>query len=242
MTPFTPIDRRPSGIVGLILGLIVAFTAIVAGCGGQESYPPLQLPEGTRNVLVVDFRNMAENQSDQGTVRCPLSGQMFEAGPVAEEAEAILSGELRRLVKDRQYIKFISAQKLWEIQAQMLGEEGQPVSELLLLRETGRKLGADVVMAGHIYRFKERVGKKYAAESPASVAFDLHLVRVADGRVLWSKDFDETQKPLTENLFQLPTFLKRDGQWITARQMAAAAMERMIEGGTPKAVPPGESE
>ena len=98
--------------------------------------------------------------------------------------------------------KFISAHQIWDIQSANLSE-GNEIAEAAFVAEAGRKLGADAVMVGHIYRFVDRVGGKYAAESPASVAFDLHIVRTADARVLWTGVFDETQKPLTDNLFNI---------------------------------------
>ncbi len=74
------------------------------------------------------------------------------------------------------------------------------------MADRGRRHGADGVLVGFVYRYKERVGKAYGVESPASVAFDIHLIRVADGRTIWSAHFDETQQSLGDNLFKLGSF------------------------------------
>ncbi len=83
-------------------------------------------------------------------------------------------------------------------------------------------------MVGHIYRFRERIGTRYSVDSPASVAFDIPLISVKNGRILWVDHLDETQRSLSENLFQLGTFLRRKGTWITAEEMAISGLEDML--------------
>jgi hypothetical protein len=103
------------------------------------------------------------------------------------------------------------------------------LSEQDLWIETGRDLGADAVIVGHLYRFRERIGTQYSVEVPASVAFDIHLIGVRDGRLLWSGKFDETQQSLFEDLYQLGTFLSRRGRWITAQELAVSGLEGVLE-------------
>lgn len=203
---------------------------IVSGCGSQQSAvsKPAQKPADMKNILVVSFRDMSQTVSDQTSIRCPLSGKVFTAGAVSKEAETVLTDHLKKLWAHRGDLKFITPQKLMDIRGEISSQD--LASEIRLLTEAGRKLEADGVIACHIYRYQERVGGKYSVESPASVAFDMHLVRTADGRVLWSRHFDETQKSLSEDLFQLDAFLKRDGQWVTAEQMAQAGLEQIVEG------------
>ena len=95
--------------------------------------------------------------------------------------------------------------------------------------EIGRALNADAIFVGYIYRFRERVGGKYSVDLPASVAFDIHLIRVEDGRVLWSAHLDETQQPLSDDLFRLNLFLRRKAKWITAKEMAISGIEDMLK-------------
>ena len=57
----------------------------------------------------------------------------------------------------------------------------------------------------------------------------MHLIRVADGRVLWSGQFNETQKSLSENFLSLGTFFKRKASWVTAREMAQAGLEDILK-------------
>lgn len=84
----------------------------------------------------------------------------------------------------------------------------------------GHALSADAVLYGSVQRYRERVGVDYAAQSPASVSFKLHLVDVSLKQVVWTATFDRTQKALTENVFNLVEFVKSNGRWVRAHEIA----------------------
>jgi hypothetical protein len=102
------------------------------------------------------------------------------------------------------------------------------MSEPELLVEMGKKLQADAVMSGMIYRFRQRIGTGFSVDTPASVAFGIHFIRVADGRLIWTGIFDETQHSLSENLFQLGNFIRRGGGWLTAEELAAFGLQKTM--------------
>jgi curli biogenesis system outer membrane secretion channel CsgG len=95
--------------------------------------------------------------------------------------------------------------------------------------QAGKRAGADAVLVGHIFRFNERKGNRASVESPASVAFDLHLIDVETGRILWSASCDETQRPLTDNILEIGTFMKRGASWVTAEELAQGDLETMLQ-------------
>jgi hypothetical protein len=75
----------------------------------------------------------------------------------------------------------------------------------------------------YIYRYEERIGGNFGAEKPASVGFHMHLM---EGNVaLRVYEFDETQRPLSENLLGLGKFIRRGGRWITAEQLAGEGID-----------------
>jgi hypothetical protein len=112
---------------------------------------------------------------------------------------------------------------------QLVSPDGRPLPPLALLQDVGRELDADAILLGRVYRFEERIGTKFSAQRPASVTFDLLLIRVADGRILWTGRFEETQKSLSENLFNLGTFVRRGARWISAQEMAQTGLEQMLQ-------------
>ncbi len=209
--------------------LIFLLLLLVSACARPPAVSTVQVPPDFDRILVVGFRDMTETAGEDMSIRCPLSGKVYVAGPVAPDAGSFLTTSMMNMLGNRDRFKLMSPEQVRDIQSQLLSGEGNAIPEWNLLVRTGRNLEADAVLVGHIYRFKDRVGGKFAVDSPASVAFDVHLIRMSDGRVLWSGQFDETQQALTENLFQLGKFLERDGQWVTAEQMALAGLEQVME-------------
>jgi hypothetical protein len=61
------------------------------------------------------------------------------------------------------------------------------------------------------------------------VAFDLYLISVGDGAILWKARFDKTQISLSENLFDIQTFLKAKGRWMTAGELASLGLTEVVE-------------
>jgi hypothetical protein len=113
------------------------------------------------------------------------------------------------------------------VRSEMLSEDLR-VPERRLLVEMGRRLQADGVLSGVIYRFRQRIGTAFSVDKPASVAFGIHFIRVADNRFVWGGHFDETQHSLSENLFKLRTFVKRGGGWLTAEQLATFGLHETM--------------
>jgi hypothetical protein len=90
-------------------------------------------------------------------------------------------------------------------------------------------LKADMVIQGYLYRFEDRVGADYSAESAASVAFDVYLIDCVEQKLVWSGYFDQTQQALSDDLRYIGTFFRRGGRWITAEEMATTAMDDMFK-------------
>ncbi len=95
--------------------------------------------------------------------------------------------------------------------------------------ELGHKVLADAVLYGEIETYQERVGSDYAAASPASVAFTLHLVDIKSGQVIWSARFSKSQKALTENVFDVVAFVQNSGRWVRAHEIAAEGVDQTVE-------------
>lgn len=226
MRPFSFCRRRFSVPVPALL-LCLLFLAPMTGCRtGHVVSDPAPPTKGNETVLILPFVDMTVIYGENANIRCPLTGRLFMGGPVPPEMSGVITARLYELLEEETDYKLIAFDEL-----ETTGN-ARPPSARAGLRElaaVGRRAGADVVMIGHMYRFRERVGKKFAAETPASVAFDVHMIRVADGRLLWTGYLDETQKSLSENLFNIGMFLEREGQWVTAREMAVKALQYVMQ-------------
>lgn len=98
-----------------------------------------------------------------------------------------------------------------------------------LARKTGETLRANLVMTGYIWKFKERVGGKRAASSPASVGFALVLIETANGRLLWNGRYVEKQKALSENILNAKTFFDRGAKWLTVEELARFGVNEVFK-------------
>ncbi len=191
----------------------------------EKDSPVLTAPN---RIVVLPFVDMYRLYGDNVSFRCPLCGSTYEIGPVVDDAVRVLTDRLVERLGALTQSKIVLPDDSQGIRSAILHVDGKMLSEKEILMETARIVDADAVLLGRVYRFEERVGVDYSAVKPASVTFDLLLIGVPDGRVLWQGNFSETQQPLSSNLFKLKSFFKRKGRWITARQMALGGLDQVL--------------
>jgi hypothetical protein len=104
----------------------------------------------------------------------------------------------------------------------------EPMTDPARLRRIGEMVYADAVMIGRVQRYRERVGNELGVQSPASVAFVLDLIDVRRGDVIWSARFDETQKPLSENILAIGNIGQRGIRWLTADQLMQDGVRKAV--------------
>jgi len=101
--------------------------------------------------------------------------------------------------------------------------QGRPIPRLDP-REAGalaaREFGASAVLLGKVYRYREREGQALGAQRPASVGYELTLFEAPGGRRLWTSRFDETQQPLTADIFNAQRYPGGGRRWLTAAELA----------------------
>jgi hypothetical protein len=101
--------------------------------------------------------------------------------------------------------------------------QGRPIPRLDQ-REAGalaaREFGATAVLLGKVYRYREREGQALGATRPASVGFEVTLFDAPGGRRLWTSRFDETQQPITANVFNAQRYPGGGRRWLTAAELA----------------------
>lgn len=92
----------------------------------------------------------------------------------------------------------------------------------------GRLLRADAVVRGQVKVFDERIGSELGAKRPARVVFAAELVRPADGIAVWQAEYAEQQQSLSENLWNLPGFVRAGGTWVRASELAQIGAAQMV--------------
>ena len=173
------------------------------------------LPEGKivfDRIAVVPFQQVAPEESlERGRSLSPLRDDLQRHGDHRETRK----GCWRRFSwsnwrKTRPKFNVIAGERVAGVYRRISADSlTTPLRQVL--RDVGSELGAEGVVAGYVYRFRERKGVSYTVEQPASVAFEIHLLRVSDGALVWRGTFDKTQSSLMENLFSFPRFFGERG-------------------------------
>ena len=217
------ITRRTIGTA--LCGLLVCAAMLL--CGGNRIARAGQDPVQPRGLtLVMPFVDMAKVFGSHTSVRSPVSSKVFSTDVVHEDASHFLSNELYRLIgREKQLIWGAVSNDQDLMDASGSGSRNGHLAHLIAL---GRRKGADTILAGYVYAFRDKQGGNYGVEEPARVVFELALISIKTGSILWQSSFKETQQPLSENLLQLKTFIKRKGRWVSAWEMATTAMREML--------------
>lgn len=194
--------------------LIACWTAtflflLSAGCtyiapGEPEELAPIKtigvLPAHTVSIL----------QSEEGT----------SVG--LEEGVEVINLLLADYFRDYKHVDLISQSELDGIAS---AEPGRP---FYLAREAGKQLNYDGILVTSVNRYQEREGTEFAVINPASVAFSFRLLDVDSGMIVWSADFDQTQKPLFENILPKTRATGSGFRWLTAHELAAAGLIKKL--------------
>lgn len=200
---------------------------LLVGCATNSGPKPFRLAsEGVtiKTILILPFRDMTSELGVDRNVRCPLCGQVALTGFIPSDAPRVLTEQLKTRVERLPYTFMFSEDQPF------LTTDSVKTSDMLeRYVALGKQAGADAVLVGHIFRHTERIGNRYSVQSPASVAFDLHLISTMEQRIVWTGYFDETQQSLSENLLKANAFFKRGATWITADELAASGMDDIIE-------------
>jgi hypothetical protein len=212
--------------------LAIAMVSLILGACASPSPSRdegiTRLPE-VNKIVVVGFSPALSPGDPSDWAKDPITGAVFWAEPVPEGVAVEMTDILfDKMVEGYGYSLVSPGQARGAFSEIIASDRGLKLDDLAMVREIGRALGADGVLTGRIYRWQEREGTDYAVSRPASVAFNLLLVRPEDGAILWRGRFDKTQQSLSENLFDMSTFLHGGGRWMTARKLALMGLDETM--------------
>lgn len=206
---------------------MVGTIAALAGCAGMPAAGSTADLTLIKTVVMMPVQNMAAIYGPATQVRNPLSGSMFMTGAVSTDAAQSFESAVYSRITALERFQLLAPESALGVLSSLTSRDASPIGDRSLWIESGRVLNVDGVLVCFLYRYSERVGSRYAAQEPASVAFDIYLLRTADGRIMWTGRFDETQRALSENLLEINKFMKRKG-WISAADLAAAGLDDLL--------------
>jgi hypothetical protein len=200
----------------LVLFLIPAFVSYGAENEVDKTKPPVRM-------AIIPFQAVLPETETGNTVVSPLSGAVYFGGKIAKDGEKIAEELFIEKMKDFKEVEVIPQEKVAGIYKRVSAESlKMPLSKII--RKAGVELNADLVVAGYVFRYAERIGYGYSAEKAASVAFEINFVNPKDGRIIWRGVFDRTQKSLMEDVFHVSSL-----KWLTVRELAKQGMKEAFK-------------
>ena len=186
-------------------------------------------PAGLKiRLAVLPFQVVLPDDNQSSSVRCPICGSVNSSGSIVKGAEKVVQDLFTDKLRDLKSTDIISSEKAAGIY-QRIASDSMKQTQMQLAGKVGQELHADVLVAGYIYHYRERMGYDYAVERPAAVGFEIHLISVKDGSSLWRGIFDKTQKSLMEDVFQASSFFKGGAKWLTARELTKLGIDEIFE-------------
>lgn|GEM_PF-236987 len=213
--------RAPRMVWGtLIAVLIVLFPLMSYSEEGRRKFVPL------RKVAVLPFLIIRPVQEGR-MVKGLWGDYFFRAGETPSRASTEVTAIFYRQLLSLGRCEVVPMDRTITAMEGMdpAAFKEDPLGEAV---RKGKGLGVYAVVIGGVYRFEQRRGSALGVEKAASVAFDAHLVRVEDKKVIWSSRFDETQRSLSENLLKASTFVKGGGRWVTVEKLTAIGVESAL--------------
>ena len=223
-----PTFQRPFKRALPLLLLVLACLSLGCGANRPGRVRPSPFPANLDKIVVFGFRSALERGTSPDVIRSPISGEAFSAQPIPEGPVELMTERLFQRVSQAGQHDLVSPDQARGVYSSLVSSRST-LSEIEILQQIGEAFSADAVLVGYLYRWRERVGTAYAVKTPASVAFDLYLIRPEDGALLWKGQFDRTQRSLSENLLEMNTFIEGGGKWMTAKQLAGIGLGRLLQ-------------
>jgi hypothetical protein len=212
------------------LAVFSFFLPVLFGCQAKQGVYTSQLPGGQitlSRIAVLPFQDKTPEDPAVRMVSCPLCGVIFQTEKPAPAAERVVADMVLTSLREYKHITVIEPDQTAEVYARTAASGPAMLSEIL--QKTGKELKVDAILVGYVFRYRERKGYPYSVEKPASTAFDLHLVRVQDGVIVWRGAFDKTQRSLAENVFQISSFFSGGGKWVTAKELSEDGLTAILK-------------
>ncbi|HXV36078.1 MAG TPA: hypothetical protein VEC18_02950 [Myxococcota bacterium] len=202
---------------------VIALAALaLAGCSTVRPLPVVQnqqlkMPPGTLDkVAVVPFshRDTLPKYSGEGGVTPDVAAEL-----VTRFVTDALAARGISVIPASDLSTAFSAQGLRSVDL-------TPHGVAML---ASREFGATSILMGEVSRYRERAGEKYGSTTPASVGFNLTLFAAPAGQRVWSSQFDQTQRPLSEDILAGRRYPGGGTRWLSAAELAQWGAESAVE-------------
>jgi len=217
--------KKTAAAITVGISLLVALSACRAPAPNTQTLTGYEMVK-LRRVAVMPFLpgNTALNADDQvrPAIDCTMMEFCQEVNELGSGAENALTRQMQRALErqlDDKVLPLARAAAIYED----LPQNRTVDTPRQLAQRFGRAMGADHVMLGSVWRYRERT-----PDGGASVAFTVYLLQVDNGRRVWRGRFDRTQQALTDDLLNAGNFFKKGARWLSAEELARFGIEQVM--------------
>jgi hypothetical protein len=179
-------------------------------------------------IGVMPFLRGTQPGNLEETLDCKVCRLTYRPGQLIAGAEQTLTRYTQEALEDRFGEKVVNRVLMMSAYETLEVDQSRDTPRQLA-RRLGRTVDANLMILGTVWRYRERVGSAAGVSVPASVAFDLYLIDVASGTMLWTGNFDETQQSLSYNILDVGTFFKRGVRWLTVNQLGRYGVQELVK-------------
>ena len=179
-------------------------------------------------IAVMPFLKGRYGSDIKETIRCPVCQLSFQFDDLAPDCDRVLTRYVQEALERRHEDRVIPLGQV-EAAYEQLPKDVTKDTPVTLAQGLGKKVNAHYVLLGTVWRYRERQGGSRAVQTPASVSFSVHLIRAADGKLLWEKSFAETQRSLSENVLEARAFFEKGAKWLTADELARYGVDEIMK-------------
>jgi hypothetical protein len=217
-----------------MLCLAFALTALFAGCQSKPATQQYQnrLAEiKVQRIVVMPFiRGLPDTKLNEPIKRllyCSMDNLCFNIKEIKGNADELMTGYLQAALQPHYGEALIPLQIVRPAYSALPKNPPTDTPQSLAVA-LGKKLQADHVMVGTVWRYQQLVGSAEAADKPASVAFALYLLNVETGNPVWEATYEKTQHDLSENVLNIKEFFSMGARWLTADELAQYGIKQVL--------------
>jgi hypothetical protein len=162
------------------------------------------------------------------TLTCPICELSFKSENIKDSADRAITSYVQEALERRYRDKVIALDEVSRVYQEIPRDDTKDTPRSLA-QKAGEALGADFMIVGTVWRYRDRIQEPMGPGRGASVAFDMYLMDVPSGRAVWKAKFDETQRPLTEDIRGAKGFIKKGARWLSADELARYGVEEVFK-------------
>lgn len=204
---------------------VAIWLLFVAGCARQSKSSaevPRLLPQSYRIAVAPFTQPLNPGQL--------ITGQIPEdQGAIPPDALLALDLDLRDVLtkNTHRHYEFLSASDVQK-EFDYKHSTGQP-GALPHWLKFGASHNAQLLLVPMIIDWHDREGSKAGVVKSAHARVEFFLLSIPEKGVMNRSIFEEKQVGLVDNLLTVGDFIKRKGQWVSARDLAVEAMTQAVK-------------